>query len=97
MKGTDVSYEDGSHVYFLNSRYTEANASKPILEFLDLIRTNDVDKNYETPLVQKAREKMREVRNDKGLEVSYMTYAQKMLDERRIGFREGIEQGNPAK
>ena len=38
-----VTYEDGSHVFFLNSRYTEPNASKPILEFLDLIRTNDVE------------------------------------------------------
>ena len=38
-----------SHVYFLNSRYTEANAGKPILEFLDLVRTNDLEQPYETP------------------------------------------------
>ena len=93
LKDTDVPYEDGSHVYFLNSRYTEANASKPILEFLDLIRTNDVGKPYETPLGQMAREKMQEVRNDKELEVSYMTYAQKMMDERRLGYMEGREEG----
>ena len=36
LKGTDVPYEDGTHVFFLNSRYQEANASKSILEFLDL-------------------------------------------------------------
>ncbi len=93
LKGTDVPYEDGSHVFFLNSRYTEANASKPILEFLDLVRTNDVEKLYETPLGQKAREKIQEVRGDKTLEVSYMTYAQKMLDERRLGYMEGREEG----
>jgi len=93
LKGTNVPYEDGSHVFFLNSQYTEANASKPILEFLDLVRTNDVEKRYETPLGEKAREKMQEVRSDKTLEVPYMTYAQKMLDERQIGYDEGHEEG----
>ena len=93
LKGTDVAYEDGSHVFFLNSRYTEANASKPILEFLDLIRTNDVERVYETPLAKEAGKRMQAVRTDKGLEVSYMTLAQKMLDERRLGYEEGIEEG----
>ena len=93
LKGTDVVYEDGSHVFFLNSRYTEANASKAILEFLDLIRTNDVDGPYETPLAQEARKRMKEIRSDKELEVSYMTIAQKMLDERRLGYAEGREEG----
>ena len=93
LRGTDVVYEDGSHVFFLNSRYTEANASKPILEFLDLIRTNDVEHPYETSLAQEARKRMQEIRSDKELEVSYMTFAQKMLDERRLGYAEGREEG----
>lgn len=93
LKDTDVVYEDGSHVFFLNSRYTEPNASKPILEFLDLIRTNDLEKTYETDLAMKTRKRIREVRSDKELEVSYMTLAQKMLDERRLGFAEGREEG----
>ena len=90
LKGTEVPYEDGSHVFFLNSRYTEGNASKPILEFLDLVRTNDMEKPYETPLGQKARKRIQEVRSDKALEVSYMTYAQNMMDERRVGYSEGL-------
>lgn len=93
LKDTDVPYEDGSHVYFLNSRYTEANASKPILEFLDLVRTNDLEKPYETSLGQKARKRIQEVRSDKELEVSYMTYAQKMMDERRVGYMDGLAEG----
>jgi len=93
LKGTDTVYEDGSHVFFLNSRYTEANASKAILEFLDLVRTNDVKKPYETPLGQKTRDQMQAVRSDRALEVSYMTYAQKLLDERRLGYAEGREEG----
>lgn len=93
LKGTDVPYEDGSHVFFLNSRYKEANANPSILEFLDLIRTNDVEKRYETPLGQRAKEKIQAVRGDRTLEVSYMTYAQKMLDERRLGYAEGRAEG----
>ena len=34
---------------------------------------------------------MQEVRSDKELEVSYMTIAQKMLDERKLGYLEGLE------
>ena len=36
---------------------------------------------------------MQEVRSDKELEMSYMTIAQKMLDERRIGYLDGKEEG----
>lgn len=93
LKDTDVVYEDGSHVFFLNSRYTEANTSKPILEFLDLVRTSDIEKPYETPLGKKTKERIQAVRSDKELEVSYMTFAQKMLDERRIGYADGLEEG----
>lgn len=93
LKGTDTPYDDGSHVYFLNSRYKEGNASPAILEFLDLIRTNDLQNPYSTALGQKTREQIQTVREDRTLEVSYMTYQQKMLDERRSGFNEGLEQG----
>lgn len=93
LKGTETEYCDGSYVFFLNSHYTEGNASASILEFLDMIRTNDLEKAYETPLGRKAKERVQAVRSDKGLEVSYMTIAQKMLDERRMGFREGHAEG----
>ena len=92
LKGTETEYCDGSHVFFLTSHYTEGNASASILEFLDMIRTNDLEKAYETPLGQKAKARVQAVRSDKELEVSYMTIAQKMLDERRMGFREGREE-----
>lgn len=93
LKETETAYNDGSHVFFLNSRYTEGNASQSILEFLDMIRTNDLEKPYETPLGQKAKERVQAVRSDRALEVSYMTYAQKIMDERRYGFNEGLAEG----
>lgn len=94
LKGTYKLYDDGSHVFFLNSHYTEGNASQSILEFLDMIRTNDLEKSYETPLGQKAKERIQEVRSDRTLEVAYMTYAQKMLDERKLAYAEGHAEGH---
>ncbi len=56
-----------------------------------------MDRTYATALGQMAQKKIRAVRQDRILEVSYMTYAQKMLDERsagyRMGHREGLEAG----
>lgn len=90
LKSTETVYDDGTHVFFLNSHYTEGNASASILEFLDMIRTNDFEKPYETPLGQKAKARVQAVRSDKELEVSYMTLAQKMLDERRSAYGEAM-------
>ena len=92
LKGTETEYCDDSHVFFLNSHYTEGNASLSILEFLDMIRTNDLEKPYKTLLGQKAKARVQAVRSDKELEVSYMTFAQKMLDERSAGYAEGIRE-----
>ena len=38
IKDTNAVYEDGSHVLFLNSRYTKANAGPAIIEYLDFFR-----------------------------------------------------------
>lgn len=35
VKGTSIPYEDGSHVYILNSRYKQGNSDQAILESLD--------------------------------------------------------------
>lgn len=53
-----------------------------------------MDKLNEMPWGQSARERIQEVRSDKTLEVSYMTYAQKMLDERRFAYAEGEAAGH---
>lgn len=94
LRGTETEYTDGSHLFFLNSRYTEGNASHSILEFLDMIRTNDLEKAYETPLAQKTKARVQAVRNDRALEVPYMTYAQKIMDERRLYFSKGHKEGH---
>ena len=56
-----------------------------------------MERTYATALGQMAQKKIQAVRQDRILEVSYMTYAPKMLDERsagyRMGHREGLEAG----
>ncbi len=89
LKDTDIVYDDGSHVFFLNSQYRTGNASAAILEFLDLVRTDDITRDYRTPLGRQTREQIKAVRGDHEWEVSYMTFAQRLDEERREAYAEG--------
>jgi len=84
------SYEDGSHVIFLNSRYTEANAGPAIKEYLDYMRTNDDTGNYTTELLRRTVEKVQLVRSDEKMKVSYMMWELKYQDAVAEGRTEGI-------
>jgi len=75
-----IIYEDGSHAIFLNAKYQESNASAELIEFLDYVRTNDDAAEPRSELVREARAAVKTVRNNPNLEVSYMTYQQKMRD-----------------
>jgi len=89
----DVSYDDGSHVYVLNSRYSKKNAATPIIEFLDYVRRNDSSMEYQSELVKSVVSAVGDVRRDKEKEDIYMTYVQKMEDMKRKGIKEGIQLG----
>ena len=93
IKDTNVAYEDGSHVIFLNSRYTEANAGPAIKEYLDYIRTNDDAGNYTTELLRRTVKKVQEVRSDDKMEVSYMMWQLKYQDAVEEGRAEGRAEG----
>ena len=93
IKDTDTPYEDGSHVLFLNSRYKAANAGSAIIEYLDYIRTNDDSGGYTTELLQKTMERVREVRSDSKMEVSYMMWQLKYQDAVEEGRAEGRREG----
>lgn len=86
----DISYEDGSHVYILNSAYREGNAAPAILEYLRCIRENDVDYGYESELMQAVCPAIRDIRSDEKKEASYMTMQMLMADERWAGREEGL-------
>ena len=94
IKGTDQPYEDGSHVMFLNSRYMTGNAAPAITEYLDYIRTNDDSAGYHSELLHRTVEKVREVRSDEKMEVSYMMWQLKYQDALEEGRAEGRAEGH---
>ena len=90
----DVDYDDGSHVYLLNSAYTVENADTAILEFLRCIKTNDTNSaDYSTSLMKEVCPVIAEVRSDPGKEAEYMTWQTKMMDIEYKAKEEGREEG----
>jgi predicted transposase/invertase (TIGR01784 family) len=89
----DLTVNDGSHSIILNSRYTQTNVSPAIKDFLDYIRTKDDRYPYASDLVKKTVAEVERLRENKTLEVTYMTWKMSMRDERMIGREEGREQG----
>ena len=94
----DYDYDDGTHVYLLNSTYAVENADTAIVEFLRCIRTNDTDSaDYTTNLMKEVCPAIVEIRSDPGKEAEYMTLQTKMMDieyyAKEEGREEGIQQG----
>jgi len=89
----DVSYDDGSHVFILNSKYTQKNADAPILEFLDYVRRDDDSKAYKSELAKSVVTAVSDVRRDKEKEAIYMTYVQKIEDLKKEYLEKGEEKG----
>ena len=88
----NIPYEDGSHVYVLNSRYREGNADPAILEFLRCIRENDVDYGYESELMRAVCPAIKDIRSDEKKEASYVTMQMYMADEKRVAYEEGVKE-----
>ncbi len=89
----DVEYDNGSHVYFLNSKYKDGNANLPILEFLDFIRNNDVEAEYKSSLMKAVCPAVKSVRSDPRKEERYMVLQAVLADERNAGIAKGMEIG----
>ncbi len=92
----DIAYEDGSHAYILNARFTEPNLSKPALEFLSYINAKyrklpfDVSKSEYLKRIDRAVEGIKF--DDRKVE-RFMTLAAKLEDVRFIAHKEGVEEG----
>lgn len=84
----DIEFNDGSHVFILNSRFTVNNTSLPIEEFLKFLQTNDSDAPYQSELTREVVSAVDEVRNDTTREGIYMTLAMKMDESREEGRKE---------
>ena len=87
-------YEDGTHVLLLNSAYTRGNAERPVLEFLDCIRSNNTDAgSYTSALMRAICPAIAEVRKDTSKEAIYMTLDLKLQEILWVGEERGEKRG----
>ena len=94
VKIKDFEYQDGSHLYYLNSAYKTENADASILEFLRCIRSNNINaEDYATPLMKAVCPAIDEIRHDSQKEAEYMTLQMKMMEIREEGREEGRKEG----
>ena len=90
----DFSYEDGTHLYFLNADHTVCNVSEEIAEFLKCIHSNDTDpEHYKSQWMKDVCRRIEEVRDDPAEEAYYMTLDTMVMDIRREAREEGREEG----
>lgn len=95
LKGLDHLYDDGSHALFLNSEYTDGNASKAVLEFLDFVKDSmNTDTTAATTELGKAvRVVVDGVRHNEGMEAAYMTLEMMLLEREEKGMQKGEMKG----
>ena len=94
VKVEDFEYQDGSHLYYLNSACKTENADAAIVEFLRCIRSNNINaEDYATPLMKAVCPAIDEIRHDSEKEAEYMTLQMKMMEIREEGREEGRKEG----
>lgn len=88
----DIVYEDGSHAYILNAKFTEPNLSKPALEFLQYINAKNSKQPYDvsgSEYLTKIDRAVEDIKADDRKVERFMTLAAKLEDVRIDAHREG--------
>ena len=94
IKDTDLVYDDGSHVIFLNTHYTEAgDTPKAITEYLDYARDNDDHAPFTTELAREAVARTQQIRRNTEKEDSFMTFTQLLQETKDEAIEEGVKKG----
>ena len=89
LENTKCKLQDGTTKIFLNTKGTMTDVDGSVKAFLDYV--NGIV--GEDPLVREMDEMIRRIKRENEERVSYMTFAMKMMEERKEGFREGERQG----
>lgn len=92
----EIAYEDGSHVFILNTNFSRGNASAEILEFLRYIRAGYEGRSFDvsgSDYLVKIEGAINKIKMTEEQGRLYMTYATRMLDERKEGIKEGLKEG----
>ena len=87
--GIALDYDDGAHVYYLNTTYTTANAPEDILDFLQIVKGNPARTDFGTEV----NTKLIEVKNDNDIKEAYMTVEEYAYDRAYIARKEGRAEG----
>ena len=89
LEDKEVKLEDGTTKLFLNTKGSVGEIDRSVKAFLQYV--NGV--SSEDRLVQEIEQEIEKVRREEGEKVNYMTFAMKMMEERKEGFREGKLEG----
>ena len=84
-----LELSDGAIKIFLNAKGTLNDVDEGVKAFLNYVNGIVCD----NPLVKEIDEEIRRIKKENEERVSYMTFAMKMMEERKEGFREGERQG----
>lgn len=80
---------DDATKIFLNTKGTLNDVDESVKAFLDYVNGYACD----DPLVQEIDEAIQRIKRENEKRVSYMTFAMKMMEERKAGFKEGKAEG----
>ena len=89
MENKDLELRDGATKIFLNTKGTIGDITDTIKAFLRYVDGVVTDNS----LVQEIEEEIQKVKLEEGERVNYMTFAMKMMEERKEGRREGRKEG----
>ena len=89
MENKDLELRDGATKIFLNTKGTIGDITDTIKAFLRYVDGVVTDNS----LVQEIEEEIRKVKLEEGERVNYMTFAMKMMEERKEGRAEGRAEG----
>lgn len=93
IKGTDLAYNDGSHVLILNANYDRALTAEnqPLGEFLQLLNSHSV--NPESDLAKLTEQTISKIKANDEMEEEYMTLGMLLAETREDSLREGRQEG----
>ena len=89
MENKDLELRDGATKIFLNTKGTIGDITDTIKAFLRYVDGVVTDNS----LVQEIEEEIQKVKLEEGERGNYMTFAMKMMEERKEGRREGRKEG----
>ena len=89
LENKDLRLKDGATKIFLNTKGVIGDVDAEIIAFLQYVDGVVSDNS----LVQEIEQEIQKVKSEEQERVSYMTFAMKMMEERKEGFREGKLEG----